>query len=686
MKVILAEKPKQAEVYAKALSQEKPKKINNSHFKISTDILGEVIVTWGIGHLVGLAYPVVYDEKYKRFDMANYPFLPEELIYEVSKATKTQFKEVKALLEDATEIIIATDPDREGENIAYNIFKKCNQKIKSIPKKRLWINSMEEKEVRKGFSNLKEASDTVKFYEEANARQIADYLVGMNFTGFFTDKLQKAGVHGMFSVGRVQTPVNTIIVENDAAIKNFKPQPFKNIEAHSIATIPNVVFKNKEDFFNDTDFEAVMSNYHLKNATQGVISKKEIVKKKTESPKLFSLGGIQKYASTKWKYSPKITLDTIQSLYNNGYLSYPRTDCDLITTSEFDYLKQNLEVMKNLLSINIDTPQIEARKRYVNNTKVLEHYAIIPTEKLPTLSYLNDKERNIYESVLKHTLMMFMTDYTYEQTNLTLDVNGFLLTATGNVPLTEGWKILKTEETKKEKTTELLPAVTEGETRSIKIAVKDKKTKPPRRLTDGILVGKGGVMDKLGLGTPATRSSCVETLITREYITSVKSELFPTEKGKLLYELTKDTLLGKPELTANWETYLHSISAGNGSRTVFISNIKKFVSEVIEKQRVTDLPNHLIEDTKNMHKFSVGDYQVEEKAKVYDVTHTETQIKFVIFKTIASKKISLKTVEKLLTKKKTGVIKGFTSAKTKKSFSARLELAADNKIKFNFEK
>ena len=123
---------------------------------------------------------------------------------------------------------------------------------------------MEEKEVRKGFSNLKEASDTVKFYEEANARQIADYLVGMNFTGFFTDKLQKAGVQGMFSVGRVQTPVNTIIVENDAAIKNFKPQPFKNIEAHSITTSPNVVFKNKEDFFNDTDFEAVMSKHHLK--------------------------------------------------------------------------------------------------------------------------------------------------------------------------------------------------------------------------------------------------------------------------------------------------------------------------------------------------------------------------------------------------------------------------------------
>lgn len=151
MKVILAEKPKQAEVYAKALSQEKPKKINNSHFKISTDILGEVVVTWGIGHLVGLAYPVVYDEKYKRFDMANYPFLPEELIYEVSKTTKTQFKEVKALLEDATEIIIATDPDREGENIAYNIFKSVTKKSSPFLKKDYGLIQWKKRKFAKAF-------------------------------------------------------------------------------------------------------------------------------------------------------------------------------------------------------------------------------------------------------------------------------------------------------------------------------------------------------------------------------------------------------------------------------------------------------------------------------------------------------------------------------------------------------
>lgn len=686
MKVILAEKPKQAQVYAKALAKTTPKKINNAYFKVTSDILGEVIVTWGIGHLVSLSLPRKYDDKYKRFVMNNYPFLPDRLLYEATQSTLSQFKNVKQLLEDATEIIIATDPDREGENIAYNIFKKCHSKVMAVPMKRLWINSMEENEVRKGFSNLKEARETVKFYEEANARQIADYLVGMNFSGFFTDKLQKAGVQGMFSIGRVQTPVNTIIVENDKSIAHFKPQPFQTLEVQTTQTTPLVIFKNKQDYFDREELKALLHEKNMASATTGLITKKEIINKKTESPKLFSLGGIQKYASAKWKYSPKITLDTIQSLYNNGYLSYPRTDSDLITTSEFAYLKENLEDMKALLNTTINTPQTEPRTRYVNNAKVLEHYAIIPTQKLPLLNKLSEKEKNIYESILKHTLMMFMGDFLYEQTNLTLEVNGLSFNASGNVPMEKGWKALTSDESKKEKSgTDLLPSVCEGETLAIKMSVKDKQTKPPKRLTDGILVGKWGVMDKLGLGTPATRSSCVETLIAREYITSEKAELFPTEKGKLLYELTKETLLGKPELTENWEKYLHSISAGKGSRDVFISNIKTFISEVIEQQKQTDLPSQLLEETKNMHKLTVGSYQVEEKGKVFEITQTDNQTTFVIFKTIASKKITLKTVETLLTKKKTAIMKGFISAKTKKTFNAGLTLSSDNKVSFYFK-
>ncbi|HFN2520036.1 TPA: DNA topoisomerase, partial [Enterococcus faecium] len=435
--VILAEKPDQAEKFAFALADKKIPK-SGGKFEFQSEVFGDTIVTWGIGHLVGLSMPEKYEwlPNKEKWDLANLPFLPkmDELKYEVSKGKSQQFAVVKACLENADQIIIATDPDREGENIAYNIFKLCKQSIFKKPMKRLWINSLVKSEIIKGFKNLRNAEETISFFEEANARQIADYLVGMNYTELYTLKLQQKGLSGVVSLGRVQTPVNTLVVENDLSIKNFKSEKYKVIECHTVDREPKVIFKNSREYFNLDEFEADTKKYGLDSASIGIVKSVEKTLKQVEPQKLFSLGGIQEYANKKWKYSAKKTDKIIQSLYDRGYLSYPRTDSELITTNEFEYLKANLDVYKSVLGISIDTPCLEPKKRFVDNDKVLEHYALIPTMDIPDIANLTLDEKNIYEIVTRRACLMFAEPYKYENTKVTLDVNGLEFTTSGNVP------------------------------------------------------------------------------------------------------------------------------------------------------------------------------------------------------------------------------------------------------------
>ncbi|HBN1519458.1 TPA: type IA DNA topoisomerase, partial [Enterococcus faecium] len=315
--VILAEKPDQAEKFAFALADKKIPK-SGGKFEFQSEVFGDTIVTWGIGHLVGLSMPEKYEwlPNKEKWDLANLPFLPkmDELKYEVSKGKSQQFTVVKSCLENADQIIIATDPDREGENIAYNIFKLCKQSIFKKPMKRLWINSLVKSEIIKGFKNLRNAEETISFFEEANARQIADYLVGMNYTELYTLKLQQKGLSGVVSLGRVQTPVNTLVVENDLSIKNFKSEKYKVIECHTVDREPKVIFKNSREYFKLEKFEEDTKKFGLDSASTGIIKKIEVSKKQTEPQKLFSLGGIQEYANKKWKYSAKKTDKIIQSL------------------------------------------------------------------------------------------------------------------------------------------------------------------------------------------------------------------------------------------------------------------------------------------------------------------------------------------------------------------------------------
>lgn len=688
--VILAEKPDQAEKFAFALADKKIPK-SGGKFEFQSEVFGDTIVTWGIGHLVGLSMPEKYEwlPNKEKWDLANLPFLPkmDELKYEVSKGKSQQFSVVKACLENADQIVIATDPDREGENIAYNIFKLCKQSIFKKPMKRLWINSLVKSEIIKGFRNLRNAEETISFFEEANARQIADYLVGMNYTELYTLKLQQKGLSGVVSLGRVQTPVNTLVVENDLSIKNFKAEKYKVIECHTVDREPKVIFKNSREYFNLDEFEADTKKYGLDSASIGIVKSVEKTLKQVEPQKLFSLGGIQEYANSRWKYPSKKTDKIIQSLYDRGYLSYPRTDSELITTSEFEYLKANLNAYKDLLNINVETPCLEPNKRFVDNAKVLEHYALIPTTELPDISSFSTEERNIYEAVAKRACMMFAQPYKYENTKVVLDVNGLDFQATGNVQISIGWKKVDKPLDDNDNDDSKLPPFVEGEEVNISVKFIDKFTKEPKRLTEGKLVGKTGIMAKLGLGTPATRSSIVDTLQSRGYIKVENTKVYPTPKGYLLWDLTKNKnlLIGKPETTAQWEDFLGKIAQKSYTREDFLRNIYKYINVTVQELKETDFQSKFLNQSITQDFYEFGDYLVEEKEKIFVVRKKEDDSSFTIYKTIAEKKIGIKVVEELLTNGRTSKLTGFKS-KNKKPFNATLVLNLETrKVEMEFE-
>lgn len=680
--VILAEKPDQAKKYANALGTAKKGK---GFYNVSTNILnGEVVVTWGIGHLVGLASMDKYGEQYKKWRMENLPFQPEKMIFEVISKTKDQFHNVKGQLETADLIILATDPDREGENIAYSIFSKCSSKVQNTPKKRLWINSMVEKEIIRGFRNLKDSRETYNYFVEAQTRQISDYLVGMNFTQYFTLFAQAKGLKGVYSLGRVQTPCNSLVVQNDLDIRNFKEETFYKIFGNVNKDNKNIKFTNDLKYPTKEELRAAIKKHGLDQPVNTKISsvKKEIKTKK--APKLFNLGGIQSYANKKWKYSLDKSLEIIQSLYQEGYLSYPRTDCDLITTNEFEYLKSNLESYKEVVGITFNNANMEPRREYVNNDKVLEHYAIIPTEKIPNLSELSEAQRNVYQAVVRNSILMFTDDYIYESTTVKINVNGMEFTAKGNVPKNQGWTKVETFEEKEKENMVILPPFVEGEGIQFTPKTEEGKTKPPTRLTEASLGGKGGLLDKLGLGTPATRSSIIKTLIDREYIYVKNTKLYPTEKGILLYDLTKNILLGSPEMTAKWEEYLKKIGTGSGTQKTFLMNINNFIASTLNDLKKNDISTDRIETVKNSNKQEIGDYLVEEEHKVYKCSKKEDPNKhFIIYKSMSGKKITVSHVKQLLKNGKTSLIKGFTSNKTGRKFDAHLIFQGEQ-VKFEF--
>lgn len=675
--VILAEKPSQAKSYAEAFSKLIRK---DGYYEVEDKLFNEkTYITYGIGHLVELASPEEYNKEWKNWKLEYLPMIPENYIFKVSKNTKKQFNVVKRLLTDARTIIIATDCDREGENIAWSIIKQCNAD-RGKTYKRLWINSLETDVIREGFSNLRNGLNYISYYEEAKTRQISDWLVGMNTSRLYTILLQQKGIKDSFSIGRVQTPTLYMICKRQNEIESFKKSIYYEIEAEISNKKGTFIGKlNPIEKFKNTDdiiFFLKAKGITGKN-NKGVVEAIDRKRKTTPSPLLFSLSGLQSKINKLYKASANDTLKATQNLYEKKLLSYPRSDSNHITTNELGYLKSNLKCFISFLDINAPSKIKEPNKRYVDNKKVKEHYAIIPTKKIATIEEYNKLsvlEQQIYKLVIKTTVAMFYPLYEYDEIIVHTKLKELVFQSKANIPIKTGWKIFCDKETKAAKKKEkiLLPNVSEGDEVKMLLVEVEKETKPPKYFTEGTLLmsmkragndldvsDDAEIMKEIeGIGTEATRASIIETLKQRKYIKLEKNNLYVTEKGMLLCHVIDDgSLLKSPKLTAKWENYLKKIGNKEGSQKVFLSNIEKFLKSLTQTVPANindkDLSKYKMVDNKpkttnnEIYDCPKCEGKIVKKNKIYGCTNYP-ECKFSMFDNFRNRKYSKQQVKDLI--------------------------------------
>lgn len=384
---VLPEKPDQAKKYAHALGDPKNDK---GIWKVYSDILkADVLIAPAVGHLVEKDNPY---KNYENWELENLPALPEKFSYHVKKGVSSSFNNIKKCIKECDYIIIGTDPDREGESIAYKILNEIPGSLKKV-KYRLWANSLTKKGIESAFKNLRDPSETVNYYHEADARDDADWLVGFNLSPFVTIKMKEVGelekTDKVMSVGRVQTPIVSLIVRNHEEIENFVSTPYWTIEALN---------EDGLKFANDVKFDSLQeATEALESMSDGyTVVDVKVENKSQTAPKLYNLTNLQSEMSKLYKIDATRTKEIVQSLYQKGFMSYPRTDSTLITTNEFEYLVANIEHYKKTIGKDIETVNLTPRKEFVNDKKVVEHYAIIPTENIPNIEEL-DPYYNYYQ-------------------------------------------------------------------------------------------------------------------------------------------------------------------------------------------------------------------------------------------------------------------------------------------------
>lgn len=707
--VILAEKPSQAKAYAEAFQVAKREKTHIELKPTSIFPNAQIYITWAIGHLVELKMPQEYKEEWAKWNLKNLPIIPEQFEFKVSKDKKEQFNAVKKLFKEADMLISAVDIDREGSNIFYSILEMTG--VKNKPVKRLWINSLEVDEIQKGFKNLRDNEFDLKLYDEAKARQLGDWLVGINASQLYTLLLQQKGVNEVLSVGRVQSPLVYMIYQRQVEIENFKSEPFYELVGHFKSPKGEYQGKAKVKEKERAKVTSLLNELNLIEGveTDGVIKTVEKTLKREKSPRLHSLSTLQTVANKKWKYSPAVVLSTMQSLYEKKIVTYPRTDCNYITESEFAYLSNNVEEMQKLIGVSFAANK-EPNKRFVDNSKVQEHYAIVPTKSVPsidTINALSEAERNIFYEILKVTLAMFYTDYVYEETNIITDVKSLEFLTKGRIEVEKGWKMLfsneKNEGDEKTASEKALPSLSEKDSIVGILKTIEGHTSPPKPFSEGGLINLMKTAGKMvedvedseilkeveGIGTEATRSGIIETVKKNGYIEVKKNIVSVTEKGKILCEAINETLLASPSMTAKWESYLQKIGKGNGTKTAFLNNIQKFLNSLIDeapKKFETAALETVV--SSQQEKMFIGGCPVCKKGKLVDrktfigCNEYQNGCKFSIAKKIANKSLTAKNIKDLIEKGKTAKIKGFKS-KAGKSFDAVLVIK-DDKITFDF--
>ena len=475
--LVLAEKPSVGRDLAKVL------KCNNN--KGSYIEGSKYIVTWAMGHLVGLLDPEGYDNKYKKWDMETLPMLPKYMKLTVLKKTGKQFNEVKKQLlrQDVSEIVIATAAGREGELVARWILEKSGVKK---PLKRLWISSQTNKAILDGFKNLKDAEEYDNLYKAAVCRADADWLVGLNVTRALTCKY-----NAQLSAGRVQSPTLAMIVNREEEIKYFKPVDYWTLKAKGNGfTLNWISNKGNNQTFKEEVADSIVNKCKGQNGE--VVEVKKTMKKKY-APALYDLTELQRDANKIWGYSAKQTLNLMQRLYeNHKVLTYPRTDSRYVTTDIVATIPDRLKAVSfgeyRAAAQGLLTSGVKANKNYVDNSKVSDHHAIIPTEEKGSLANLSTDEKHIYDLVVKRFLSVLMPAYEYEQTTVTVNIAGETFTAKGNITKNKGWKKLYDNLSDDEDSQEL-PVLNKGDKITVASVNKVKKqTTPPARFNEATLL------------------------------------------------------------------------------------------------------------------------------------------------------------------------------------------------------
>ena len=589
--LVLAEKPSVARDIARVLKCSK---------KLNGALEGErYIVTWALGHLVTLADPEEYDKKYKEWNMEVLPMMPKKMELVVIKQTAKQYQAVKTQLwrKDVQDIVIATDAGREGELVARWILEKAQCRK---PIKRLWISSVTDKAIREGFASLKDGRAYHSLYDAAVSRAEADWLVGINATRALTCKY-----NAQLSCGRVQTPTLAMIAAREAEIRSFKPQEYNGLTL--LAGKNRWTWQDKKSGSIRSFQKERMEE--KKGAVQSDLLQVVSVdksRKKTYAPGLYDLTELQRDANKKFGFSAKETLNIMQRLYeNHKVLTYPRTDSRYIGSDIVSTIKERLKACAvgpyRSLAGPLSMKPVKVSKSFVDDKKVSDHHAIIPTEQFVQLDHMTNEERKIYDLVVRRFLSVLYPPFEYEQTTMKASAGGEIFTAKGKIVKQAGWKEVYegawTEE--EEEDFQKLSDIQEGEKLKIeRVELTAGKTKPPAPFTEATLLsamenpvkylehadekaaktlGETG-----GLGTVATRADIIEKLFHTFLMEKRGNDIYLTSKAKQLLELVPEDLK-KPELTADWEMKLSEISKGKLQKDLFLKEIRGYTEDLIRE-------------------------------------------------------------------------------------------------------
>ena len=651
------------------------------------------MVTWAFGHLIQLAMPEAYGVA--NFRRESLPILPTDfqLIPRQVKAEKgykadpgvlKQLKVIKEVFDRCDKIIVATDARREGELIFRYIFHYLNCRKPFV---RLWISSLTDKAIREGLENLQPGERYDNLYLSAKSRSEADWLIGINAT----QALSVAAGQGVFSLGRVQTPTLVMICSRYLENKNFIPTKFWQLKAHTASG--GISFTAQSTAKWEQQPEAIAALQQVKDAGQLVVKSVERKEASQEPPLLYDLTTLQKEANTKLNFSADKTLSIAQSLYEKKVMSYPRTGSRYISEDVFDEMPERIALLGQYPRFGGYAAGLDGatpNRRSVNNGKVTDHHALIITENLP--GELSKDERAIYELVAGRMLEAFSGKCVKDVTTSVLSAGDTDFTVKGAVMKIAGWRAVFSEQDVEDEDTTTLPPLQEGDCLPLSgVDLLEKQTKPKPLHTESSLLSamenagkeledaelKASLKDA-GIGTPATRAAIIETLFARQYIMREKKNLVPTDKGLAVYKIVKDKKIADVEMTGMWETALAKIEAGGMDAATFRKGIEVYATQITAELLSVQL-SIANGETCSCPKCKNGRILFYPKvAKCSNVDCTLT-----LFRNKCDKQLTDRQIVELVTKRKTGLIKGF-KGKNGKAFDASLVLDEQFNVAFSF--